>query len=177
MRLELTGFAPDLDPETPGILADCNAIIPTTQGLAAANSLVASGLPALAATPTAAYVAELLDGTKRTFAATGTDIYESSGGAWVSRSRAGNYSGTERQRFAVFGNVVLNVNRTEVIGAASPGGAFADIATAPTAKIICTASGFVMALNVSGGAFGDQPDGWWCSAIRDHTSWTPAAAT
>ena len=66
MRLELTGFAPDLDPETPGILTDCNAIIPTTQGLAAANSLVTSGLPALASTPTAAYVAELLDGTKRT---------------------------------------------------------------------------------------------------------------
>lgn len=30
MRLELTGFAPDLDPETPGVLVDCNAIVPTT---------------------------------------------------------------------------------------------------------------------------------------------------
>lgn len=34
-----------------------------------------------------------------------------------------------------------------------------------------------MALNVSGGAFGDQPDGWWCSALRDHTNWTPSIAT
>jgi hypothetical protein len=177
VRLELTGFAPDLDPETPGILTDCNAIIPTTQGLAAANSLVTSGLPALAGTPTAAYVAELLDGTKRTFAATNTAIYEAVGGAWVDRSRGGGYTGTERQRFCVFGNIVLDANRTQSIGAASPGGAFADIAGAPTAKIICTAAGFVMALNVNGGAFGDQPDGWWCSALRDHTNWTPSIAT
>src|SRR3546814_8834787 len=47
MRLELKGFAPDADPTTPGVLTDCDAIVPTTAGLAAATSLVASELPAL----------------------------------------------------------------------------------------------------------------------------------
>lgn len=177
MRLELKGFAPDADPATPGILTDCDAIVPTTQGLAAANSLVAADLPALAADATSAFSAELLDGSTRLFAATAAGIFEATSGTWTDRSRATGYTGTERQRFAVFGNVVLATNRTEVIGASSSGAAFADIATAPIAKDLCIASGFVMAVNVSGGTLGDAPDGWWCSAIRDHTSWTPSATT
>lgn len=177
MRLELTGFAPDLDPQTPGILVDCNAVVPTSQGLAAANSLVNAGLPALAGPPISAYVAQLLDGTKRVFAARAATIAEASAGAWVDRSRAGAYTGSNRQRFCVFGNITLAANRTEVIGASSSGAGFIDIAGAPAARILCTASGFVMALDVSGGAFGDNPDGWWCSALRDHTNWTASAAS
>lgn len=116
VRLELTGFAPDLDQATPGILTDCNAIIPTTQGLSAAASLVSSGYPALAGVPNSAYVAELLDGTKRTFAATATAIYEATSGTWTDRSRGGGYTGTNRTRFAVFGNNVLSTNRSQAIG-------------------------------------------------------------
>jgi len=40
VRLDLKGFSPDLDPATPGILTDCDGIVPTTQGLSAANSPV-----------------------------------------------------------------------------------------------------------------------------------------
>lgn len=155
MRLELSGFAPDLDPATPGILTDCDAIIPSTQGLAAARSLVSAGYPALATTPNSAYVAELLSGSKRTLAASTTKIYEASAGAWVDRSRVGDYTGTNRTRFAVFGDIVLSTNRTQAIGAASAGGNFADIAGAPTASIVVTASGFVMALNINGMGIGD----------------------
>lgn len=117
MRLELTGFAPDLDTATPGVLLDCDAIIPTTYGLSAANSLVpVAGYPTVPTTPTAAYVAELLDGSKRTFVASSTKIYEAISGSWVDRSRAGDYTGTNRQRFAVFGNNVLATNRSQIIG-------------------------------------------------------------
>lgn len=177
MRVRLTGFAPDLDPETEGVLVDCEAITPTMQGLAAGNSLVASGQAAIAATPTSAYTTTLLDGTRRLFAATATKIYEASGGVWVDRSRAGNYSGSEPQSFCVFGNVVLNGNKAEVIGQAAAGGSFADIATAPKAAILCTASGFVLAFNTLDGTYGDRPDGWWCSGLRDQTIWTPSITT
>lgn len=177
MRVRITGFAPDLDPETDGVLVDCEAVTPTAQGIFASNSLVASGQSALAAAPTSAYTTTLLDGTRRLFAATSTKIYEASGGAWVDRSRAGNYTGTEPQSFAVFGNVVLNGNKSEAIGQASPGGAFADIATAPKAAILCTASGFVLAFNTLDGTYGDRPDGWWCSGLRDQTIWTPSVST
>lgn len=34
-----------------------------------------------------------------------------------------------------------------------------------------------MALNINGMGLGDAPDGWGCSGIRDHTIWTPSAAT
>jgi len=70
----------------------------------------------------------------------------------------------------------LNANRSEVIGQ-STGGAFSDIATAPKASILCTASGFVLAFNTNDATYGDNPDGWWCSGLRDHTLWTPSAAT
>jgi len=116
MRVELTGFAPDTDPVTPGVVTDCDAIIPTTYGLSAANSAVNSGYPALATTPNSAYVAELLDGSKRTLVASTTKIYEAVAGAWVDRSRAGDYTGTNRTRFCVFCNNVLSSNRTQIIG-------------------------------------------------------------
>lgn len=116
MRVELTGFAPDLDPATPGVVMDCDAIVPTTFGLASANSAVDAGYPTLGTTPTAAYVAELLDGSKRTLVSSATKIYEAVGGAWVDRSRAGDYTGTNRQRYCVFGNNVLAANRTQIIG-------------------------------------------------------------
>jgi len=177
MRAELKGFAPDLDPETPGVLMDCNAIVPTTKGLAAANSLINTVYPALAGTPSSAFVARLLDGTKRVLVAEGPRIQEASSGAWVDRSRTGGYTGTNRMRWAVFGNNVLNANRSQVIGQAVPGSAFTDIAGSPAASIIVTAAGFVMALNVNQAQYGDAPDGWHCSGIRDQTTWTAAAAT
>jgi hypothetical protein len=173
----LTGFAPDLDPTAPGILVDCDGIVPTVQGLAAAASLAPTGLPALAAAPIGAYATTLLDGTKRFFASTATAIYEAGAASWADRSRGGGYTGTQRHRFAVFGNVVLATNRSQPIQAASAGGSFADIATAPAASVLVSVSGFVMALDTTDGTYGDRPDGWWCSGLRDQTIWTPALAT
>lgn len=177
MRLELSGFAPDVDPAAPGVLTDCDALIPTLKGLSAANSAVDAGLPALSEAPTSAYVAELLDGTKRTFAGTATTIQEAGAASWTDRSRVGGYSGSNRMRYCTFGNVVLATNRSEPIQQAAVGAAFADIATAPDALVLVPASGFVVALNINGMTLGDVTDGWGCSAIRNHEDWTPAAAT
>jgi hypothetical protein len=177
MRLELNGFAPDVDPATPGVLTDCDAIIPSMKGLTSANSPVDAGLPALSESPTSAYVAELLDGTKRTFAATASTIQEAGSTSWTDRSRVGGYSGSNRMRFCTFGNVVLATNRTEGIQQAEEGAGFEDIADAPLASILVPASGFVVALNINGMTLGDVPDGWGCSAIRNQEDWTPAAST
>ena len=42
------GFAPDLDPSTPGVITDCIQLIPNERGMEAAPSAVAHalGLPA-----------------------------------------------------------------------------------------------------------------------------------
>ena len=177
MRRNIAGLAPDLDSETDGVVVDCLDYIPTDKGFTAANSRQASTLPALAAAATGAYVGKLLDGTKRVMVSTATKIYEAGASSWTDRSRAGNYSGANPTRFAMFGNVVLSTNKSEVIQAASAGSNFADIAGAPSASIIDTAAGFVMALNTNDGVYGDRPDGWFCSGLYDHTVWTPSLAT
>lgn len=175
MRLEAAGFAPDLDITTPGILTNVSNLVPTLKGMAAANTPVDTALPVLTGVESA-FVAELLDGTKRFFAATPTRIWEASGATWTDRSRAGLYSGTTRQRFATFGNIVLAANRTQVIGQALQGGNFTDIAGSPLARILVPAAGFVMALNINGMTLGDAPDGWGCCAIRNQADWTPNVA-
>lgn len=175
MRVEIVGFAPDADPSTPGILTDCDNVVPSTQGFAAGNSRQASGLAALSAACTGAYSAKLLDGTKRLFAGTGTKLYEAGATTWTDRSRAGNYTGTNRWCFTQFGNYTLATNKSQIINAAPSSAAFADIATAPKALVIETVAGFIMALNYDNGT--DTPDGWYCSGLYDHTIWTPAVAT
>jgi hypothetical protein len=146
---------------------DCDSIVPTTQGLAAMNSLAITGQADLAAIPTGSYATTLLDGTKRMFASTATKIYEASGGAWTDRSRTGSYSGAQRQRFCVFGNNVIATNRTEGIGQAAAGAGFVDIAGAPKASIVVSVNGFVMAFDTLDATYGDRPDGWWSSGLRD----------
>lgn len=177
MRVPLLGFMPDLDPTTPGAIVDGDAFVPTLQGISAANVPISEPRPALAGTPTGAFSALLLDGSRRLLASTNSAIYELTGATWTNRSRGGGYTGVQRQRFCIFGNNVLATNRTEVIGQAAPGGAFADIAGAPKASILVSASGFVMAFDTTDGTYGDRPDGWWCSGLRDQTLWTPSAAT
>jgi hypothetical protein len=177
VRLNLDGFAPDLDPATPGVLTDCDNIIPTTEGLSAGKSRADVGAAALGADATGAYVARLLDGTKRLFAGTSAGLYELSSGTWTDRSRGGGYTGTARWRFSMFGNTTLATNRSEPIQAAAASAAFADIATSPDAAVMCTAAGFVMVGDTSDGTYGDSPDRWWCSGIYDHTIWTPAVST
>lgn len=176
MRLELTGFAPDLDPATPGVLTSCSNIIPTAQKtLAAANSLIAADQATLDADPTGAFVGKLLDGTKRVIVGTSAKLQEASGGVYVNRSAVGGYTGTNRWDFAVFGNNILATNKSEAIQQAPASADFAAIATAPKASIMDVAAGFVMVLDFDDGT--DTPDGWFCSGLYDQTIWTPSAAT
>lgn len=175
--IPLTGFAPDMDVTTPGLVADCTNLVPYINGMEGAPSPVTpSSVPALAAACQGAAVVTRLDDTRRIIAGTQTKIYELSDGAWVDRSRASVYTGGTDSRWSIaqFGDATLAANRADVIQR-SNGAAFADISGAPKAEIIFTVGAFVMALNVNDGA--DKPDGWHCCAAFDDTSWTPSIAT
>ncbi len=176
----ILGFTPDADPTTPGVLTDCANFIPTEKGMAGGPTPVVavSGLSALAAECRGAAVLVDTAGARRNFAGTQTKLYELSGGAWVDRSRGGNYTGSSENRwmFAQFGNAAIATNDTEAIQA-STSGAFADIATAPKARIVVAAKDFVIAFNTNDATFGDSPDRWWCSGFQDHTLWTPSTTT
>ncbi|SOY79930.1 conserved hypothetical protein [Cupriavidus taiwanensis] len=177
MLNKLIGFAPDLDPTTPGILLDCSMMVPGTKGMRAAAGPVNAGLPALAAPAVGAALLTRLDNAKRFFVGTSTKLYERNGAVWTDVSRAAPYTAITdgHWRFAQFGNASLATNGADPIQS-SISGAFADISGAPRALIIETVQGFVFAFNTTDATFGSRPDAWWCSGIYDHTVWTPSIA-
>lgn len=173
----LTGFAPDADVTTPGLVTDCSNLIPYLNGMEGAPSAVTpASTPALAAACQGAAVVTKLDDTRRIIAGTQTKLYELSGGAWSDQSRVAAYTGGTDSRWSIcqFGDATLAANRADVIQRSS-GTTFSDIVGAPKAEIIFSVGAFVMALNVNDGQ--EKPDGWACCAAFDDTSWTPSIAT
>lgn len=171
------GFAPDLDPTTPGVITDCTQLIPTERGMQSAPSAVAavSGLGALAAECRGAAVLQNTSGTRRTFAGTQTKIYELASGTWSDVSGI-TFTGSTENRwcFAQFGNYALASNDTEQI-VGSTAGTFAAVAGAPIARVIVSIPNFVVALNTNSSAYGDSPDRFHTCAFQDPTSWTADA--
>jgi hypothetical protein len=173
----LIGFAPDLDPTTPGVITACSQLVPTLKGMAGAPTAVDSGLDALAADCRGAAYVTRLNNTRRLIAGTEAKLYEINGTAWEDISRVGDYTpaAENRWRFVQFGNATLAANQIDTIQY-STSGAFADIPTAPRARILETASGFVMAFGIDDATVGgERSDAWWCSNIYDHLTWTPGA--
>lgn len=175
--IPLTGFAPDADVTTPGLLTGCVNLVPYQNGMEGApEPATPASTPALAAACLGAAVVTKLDDTRRIIAGTTTKLYELSAGAWVDIGRAAAYNGGVDTRWSIaqFGDATLCANRADVIQR-STGAAFADVATAPKAEILFTVGAFVMALNTNDGS--EKPDGWHCCAAFDDTSWTPSLAT
>jgi hypothetical protein len=115
----------------------------------------------------------------RTFVGTGTDLYEIVGSANNKVTRiSGPYTGgTNRWRFAQFGNASLAVNASDLLQQSISTGNFADVATSPKASIVEVVQGFVFLLNTNDPTYGVNPHGWWCSGLYDQTNWTPAQST
>jgi hypothetical protein len=178
--IPLLGFTPDAPTTTPGILLDCSNFIPYEAGMEAAPTPSAYS-DALAAECRGSDVLSKLDGSRRVFAGSSSNLYELSGTSWSSVSRAGGYtlSGDTQWSFAQFGDTSLAACSECVIQSSSVG-AFANL-TAPQAKVIVSAlssgGGFVLAFNTIDGTFGTSPDRWWCCALNDATTWTPSVAT
>ncbi|MEX3923067.1 hypothetical protein AB4Y36_03460 [Paraburkholderia sp. BR10936] len=128
---KLVGFAPDLDPSTPGIFQTCNNVVPTLIGFKSAASPVTAGLPALTQPAQGSALISRLDGTDRQYAGTQNHLFENTGGVWVDQSRSGGYSigGGNQWRFAAFGNESLAVNGVDVLQA-SLDGAFSNVPVA-----------------------------------------------
>jgi hypothetical protein len=172
---QLLGFLPDVDAATPGALTDCANVVPGPRGMTAAPSAVSVvGVPALAAECRNAAIGTKLDGTRRIFGGTAAKLYELSAGAWSDVSRGANYTlgADDRWDFAQFGDATLAVNSSCVVQRSNGSGVFADIATAPQAKCLETAAGFVVAFNTNAGA-----DYWHCCALLNETDWTLSVST
>lgn len=176
--IPLTGFAPDADPSTPGLITDCTNLIPSERGMVGGPAPVSvTGVGPLAAVCRGAAVVTKTNGTRRVLAGTQTRLYELSGTAWVDYSAA-TYTGSSESRwmFAQFGDATIATNDADALQA-STSGTFASLASAPEARIVMSTRDFVLAFNTNDVTFGDSPDRWWCSAFQNHADWVPAAAT
>ena len=173
------GYQPDIDPTTPGVITDCDDLLPTAKGFKAMPAFAATALPALTSASVGAAVITKLDGTSRIFAGLSTKIYEGATSSWTDRSRVGDYSTTQQWRFTQFGDTTLATNKADTLQQSSSA-AFSDISGAPKASVMDATAGFVMLGSTNEGTYGDQADRWWCSSYQDATSgtaWTPSVTT
>lgn len=175
--IPLTGFMPDADPTTPGVITDCTNIIPTLKGMKAAPSATAS-TDALGSEARSGAVVRLLDDSFRVFAATQTDLYElTSGTTWTDRyATTLTGSSTSFHSFCQFGDVTIAVNLVDsTLKSTGSGVAFTALAGAPKAKFCESVAGFVMMAYYNDGSA--YNDGWFCSGYQDYTTWTPSVTT
>lgn len=173
----LIGFAPDADPTTPGVMTDCDGLLPTMKGFKALGSGLSTGLPTLASACQSITVVRKPDDTRRIIAATQTKLYEGATTAWSDVSAGGgSYTGTAdgRWRFAQFGNVTLASQKGDALQS-STFGAFAAVAGAPKAALVETINEFVMVADYNDGT--DTPDGWYCAGLGGYTNWTTSIAS
>ena len=178
-RTKLIGYAPDMDPMTPGVVTSCSSAIPSLKGMRGAPGALNSSYAALAAACAGGAVVRKVNDTIRLFAGTTTALYEGSAGSWTDQTRAsgGSYavgSGL-RWRFAQYGDVTIAVNKAD-LPQFSTTAKFADI-TAPKASMVECLGQFVFLADTNDGTYSDQPDRiWWC-ASGDYTDWTPSVTT
>lgn len=170
------GYAPDADPATPGVLTECEMMEPALRGMKSAPSAAATNLPALVAECRGASAITKLDGTRRLFAGTQTDLYEAGSATWTGVSSA-TYTGSAESMwdFAQWGNITLAVNGVD-LAQESTSGAFSDLTAMPIATLVCAVSNFVMVANIADASY-THPDGWWSCALGNYTDWTPSIAT
>jgi hypothetical protein len=100
-------FAPDLSPDTPGIVLDANNVVPTMKGYAARNfPVVVPNTFLFNAGPPGAYIANVF-GVPTLFTAAAGFIWQLESGGWVNVTGSVIVPPTTRFRFTQFGNDVI----------------------------------------------------------------------
>src|SRR5678815_4062724 len=171
MSVKFKGYAPDLDPKTPGILTDCSALVPSLKGMKGAPSPQTRLLPALAAACRGAALVRKLDDSTRLFAGTATALFESGSTSWTDRTRAvgGAYGlgSNNTWRFAQRADVSFAAAKSEILQSSSAGAFANNAANAPKAAIVEIVNGFIFLFDVNdqGAIFdsADRPHGWWAA--------------
>jgi hypothetical protein len=178
----IAGWLPDADPTTPGVFTDCQHVVSSAAGYVGAPSPIAAAVATVGADVRGATVATDLSGNRRIYAGTQTKLFLLTSGTWSDVSHvAGPYVGSSESRwsFAQFGNTTMASNLTDAMQQFKQGASrFADVPTAPKAKIIVSASNnFVLAFYTNEATYGVSPDRWWCCAQNNQEDWVPNVST
>lgn len=166
----IAGFLPDADPTMPGVIPQAENLIPTQRGYQDAPQIeeLTDAVPGV---PNSGAMLLKLDGSARLLVGAHNGIWEMSSSGWAQRLALG-VGVSDAWSFRQFGDVSLATSYNDTLNQ-SNSGAFTPISGAPDAMTICvTSTHQVMAVGHAA-----QTDEWWCSALGDHTDWTPAAAT
>lgn len=192
-HVEWLGFAPDADPTAPGVITSCSMLVPNDRGMIAYPRPTFTSSQTGAPSATVETLGFIEGMNSYFFAGSGTRIYQIndqlSGNGWKDVTPTTTYTAINEGvwTFDSFGQYALAaygdtkfLNTATVPLLASFGGdnTFVPVSGAPMASVLAVASGFVMLMNYND-ASAQYPDGWWCSARYDHTSWTltPGAST
>lgn len=173
-------YAPNADETTPGTLLEVENIIPTERGWRSAYSLADAGMDSLSSTCVGAALCTLTDGSRVLIAGIKDGLRLRSAQQWAPRDGGDAYKATEdlRWRFAQMGDYILAATCSNTIQVSASGATFTTVPSfAPQASLIESVYGFIMAADTNDATYGDQSDRWWCSALFDHTSWTPNVTT
>lgn len=161
------GFAPDLDPATPGIFLDTQNLAPTAKGFEPFETPVPA-YPALDNPVRGAYLARYLDGSTRIIAGTSNKLYVGKDGSWTQKGSGYTVGANSRWRFTMFGNTVIAVNGTDAPQAATGAdAAFGNLTgSPPVAKLTESVNNFLFMANEAAAT-----DRWYCAGIGTATVW------
>ena len=168
-------FAPDADPTTPGVIVEATNLIPSDKGYQDAprpDNITQDPIADTTFVPFNAAMLRMLNGDARVFVGGNMGLYERVTAGWAKRITP-SIATSRGYGLRQFGDVTLAGSFAGEMQATSGPffTSFAAITGSPSARILCvTSTHQVMALGVDG-------DGWACSALGDHTDWTPALAT
>jgi len=169
-RVQFGEWLPD-QPSIAGQMIDVNNVIPQAVGYGAISSAV--NLSNDAGEELTNVFAGRYSGTTELFAGGTSKLFKfnSSTLNLDNVSKAGNYAGSGRWRFAQFGNVVLAVNNVNKVQSWTVGSStnFADVdANAPIAKFIAVVRDFVVTANLDSGNNSNKVQ--W-SDLNDESTW------
>lgn len=174
---QVMGFVPDADPTPPGVIVDCEWLLPYELGMRACPTAVEVGLPPLAADARGAFVGVDLLGTRKLIVGTPTALFQAGSSSWTDVSAEPYALGADdRWSLAQFGDSTLAATPTYPIQKLTAG-TFAEIPDSPRARILVSLKGFVLAFDTSDTTYGDSPDRWWCCAYLNEADWVPNIAT
>lgn len=182
-NVPLIAWDPDGDPTRPGVMVEVSNLRPTRRGYGPEYGLGDAGAvygATIASNPYSTALMRQPNGNELSFVTTIDSIGYISGGVVNDRTGTGWTDATPELpwRLAQFGTVTLACQRANLLQASTQITTtdFSDVAGTYHAGTIAVQRGFVLIANFNGGGSTDL-DGWACSALEDHTDWTPDIAT
>lgn len=180
-RVDLSTFAPDLSPDTPGIFVDSNNVIPTKRGFRTLGSPLQAYGPLNGGPCLMGYFARYLDGSTKLIAGSEETLELGDGaGGWDDASGGTTFTTSilDRWRFAQFGNHTIAVNGVDppqyIDESATD---FDDLpGNPPIARYVAAAGNAVLLANLDP-AQGAVDENWiWFSGLGNDGDWDPDAS-